>query len=242
MDQFGEKLPRLPDTLIQAEFDAPETPPSLEVGELVCGYVKSDDTWYRSEVKNIKNDEITVHFVDFGSSYVISRSNVRVFKAELMKTPVVALKVKLAKVDANDVEMKRYLTSLVMGEKTYKMRSLKGDESQFELFDNDVLLNDHMCNHLQARRIENSNKSSLGTAKEALPTKDGKSKVPGECEAPRKGIPMYENCKMSPLNKGKAVEIVVIHASRPHAIYIVAKVSSIYFMKILKASRCSHRV
>ncbi|XP_066982597.1 tudor domain-containing protein 1-like [Macrobrachium rosenbergii] len=210
-------------SVISNHCEKAETPSSLEVGELVCGYRESGDTWYRSEVKNIKNDEIAVHFVDFGSSHVISRSNVRVFKAELMKTPVVALKVKLARVDANDVEMKRYLVSLVMGEKTYKMRSLKGDGSQFELFDNGVLLNDRMCSHLQVRRIENSSKSSFGMEKEALATKDGKSKLPGECELPGKSIPMYENCKMSPLKEGKAVEIVVIHASRPHAIYIVAK-------------------
>ncbi|XP_068233277.1 tudor domain-containing protein 1-like [Palaemon carinicauda] len=199
-----------------------ETPSSLEVGELVCGYCEIDSAWYRSEVREIKKDKITVQFVDFGNSDTVDAKDIRVFRPELLKAPLAAVRVKLAKVEGGNKEVKNYLMTLVQDAKTYKMQSVKGDASQFELFDNGVLLNDYMYNLVKSKK-ENPSERSDRTEKAPLPTKDGKSELPGESEGPRKKVPLYEDCKMSPLKGGKDVEVIVIHTSGPHAIYVIAK-------------------
>lgn len=83
---------------LNALYPVPDEKPldKLELGSVCCAQFSDDNSWYRSIVTAIPDDQhVEVQFIDYGNSDKVERSNVMVLKEEFMDIPVQAIKCSL---------------------------------------------------------------------------------------------------------------------------------------------------
>ncbi|XP_047478009.1 tudor domain-containing 6-like [Penaeus chinensis] len=112
-----------------------KVPDSITVGEMVCGFVISEEIWYRCEVLAVNDEQITVHLCDFGNQEQIHKENICTFTENFMRDHRFCVKVKVAEVSRNDSIARTKLQALVDGQKQLLMYSKGIEPLEFELFD-----------------------------------------------------------------------------------------------------------
>lgn len=112
-----------------------KVPDSITVGEMVCGFVISEEMWYRCEVLAVNDEQITVHLCDFGNQEQIHKENICAFTDNFMRDQKFCVKVKVANVSRNDSIARMKLQALVDGQKQLVMYSQGTEPLEFELFD-----------------------------------------------------------------------------------------------------------
>ena len=60
-------------------------------GQVCCAQFSNDMQWYRGVVESVSGDGVKVHFVDYGNSEKVSRSQVKKLKEELLAIPIQAV-------------------------------------------------------------------------------------------------------------------------------------------------------
>ncbi|KAG7173265.1 Tudor domain-containing protein 1-like [Homarus americanus] len=118
-------------------------PCDIQTGELVCGFVVGDEMWYRAEVMYVEADQVVLHYVDFGNTETVSKSNIRRFSDELMQFQNACVRVKLFEILKDDKKARKKLLQLIESPSLLYMSSSKENGLEFELFDpqQKVLLN-----------------------------------------------------------------------------------------------------
>ncbi|XP_074643884.1 protein tudor-like [Tubulanus polymorphus] len=64
-----------------------EIPITVSIGMPVIGQYSQDDGWYRAIVKGTNNDEVEVHYVDYGDAETIDKNKLRKLNAEFLQLP-----------------------------------------------------------------------------------------------------------------------------------------------------------
>ena len=57
-------------------------------GQMCCAQFSNDMQWYRSVVESVSSDGVKVHFVHYGNSETVLRSQVKTLKEELLAIPI----------------------------------------------------------------------------------------------------------------------------------------------------------
>ena len=65
------------------------------MGSICCAKFTEDDAWYRAAITSLTGDQITVRFVDYGNTDVISRSRIVGLSEQYLKVPALAYHCKL---------------------------------------------------------------------------------------------------------------------------------------------------
>lgn len=130
VDAFGKLLYDM-----NTHCEKGKVPDSITVGEIVCGYVMSEEMWYRCEVLAVNDQQITVHLCDFGNQEQIHKESIRTFTSNFMRDQRFCMKVKLAGVSKYDSVARTKLQALIDGQKQLLLYSRGMEPLEFELFD-----------------------------------------------------------------------------------------------------------
>lgn len=165
-----------------------KVPDSITVGEIVCGYVMSEEMWYRCEVLAVNDQQITVHLCDFGNQEQIHKESIRAFTSNFMRDQRFCMKVKLAGVSKYDSVARRKLQALIDGQKQLLLYSRGMEPLEFELFDasgRNVLTEEELNkeDRADATVVSESTSAALSSGK---PTPLGNSEPNGQAEKPVK--------------------------------------------------------
>ncbi|KAK3752727.1 hypothetical protein QZH41_018695 [Actinostola sp. cb2023] len=72
---------------------------------LACCAQYSDESWYRATISGIKkNNQVEVHFMDYGNYDVVSTSKLRALKTEFMNLPAQSFKCRLEQIDVKNLQ------------------------------------------------------------------------------------------------------------------------------------------
>ncbi|XP_069961395.1 protein tudor-like [Cherax quadricarinatus] len=118
----------------------------VQAGEMVCGFVVSDGTWYRAQVKKVDANFVHLYMVDFGNFEIVPQANICEFTASLMQLPCFCIKVKVHGISEEDEMARSKMLSLVDSSALLLMCPQGADSSEFELYDprTNILLNDQL--------------------------------------------------------------------------------------------------
>ena len=86
---------------------------TVQLGEKYLGLYADDEQWYRVVVDSIDGEDITVRFIDFGNSSVITNNCLREIPDDLTQHPAMALKCTLDGFDASNLQASDMFLKLV---------------------------------------------------------------------------------------------------------------------------------
>ncbi|KAK7066619.1 hypothetical protein SK128_014278 [Halocaridina rubra] len=206
-------------------------PSSLEVGEVVCGFVPLEEAWRRVEVKIVRDSDVTGSLIDYGIAVTLLKKYLRSISPELFKLPVMAVMINLNDVQNDDAKANTFLASLVAKKEPLRLKDTDGHCSTFNLYSNDKLLNNIIAYEPSERlplEVECSN--AAGGNKDSTKNSESVIKdvvllqknIPEYMETMERDCLRYADCEMSPLPPTGDIDIVVIHADGPHSIFAVA--------------------
>ena len=120
------QLTELVDQLIEV-YDADGadelTLSELTVGSLCCARYLSDESWYRAVVEDIRNDVVSVRFIDYGNTDDVCRSDIRRLTDNFTSVPACAWHCQLAAVSSQsswtDAERQKMVELAAAGEKLF---------------------------------------------------------------------------------------------------------------------------
>ena len=71
-----------------------------KVGDLCCAAFQHDESWYRGEIVQVREDtnEVQIHYLDFGDTGIVSMENVKEIRKEFCDLPFHAVEVYLANI------------------------------------------------------------------------------------------------------------------------------------------------
>ncbi|KAK4297217.1 hypothetical protein Pmani_030336 [Petrolisthes manimaculis] len=131
----------------------------VEVGEVVCGYIASDDLWYRAEVLEKHPELVSLFFVDFGDTQSVPRTDIREFSTGLMAFPRFCVKVKVWGMRKDDEVAQRKLNGFVSSQTRLTMIS-HGDMGVLLYNQDKVLLNNESLSSEEEVPHHNDQKES----------------------------------------------------------------------------------
>ncbi|ROT64070.1 putative tudor domain-containing protein 1 isoform X3 [Penaeus vannamei] len=168
-----------------------KVPDSITVGEIVCGYVMSEEMWYRCEVLAVNDQQITVHLCDFGNQEQIHKESIRAFTSNFMRDQRFCMKVKLAGVSKYDSVARTKLQALIDGQKQLLLYSRGMEPLEFELFDasgRNVLTEEELNkeDRADATVVSESTSAANVSLSSGKPSPLGNSEPNGQAEKPVK--------------------------------------------------------
>ena len=85
------------------EFADVPTLPVATAGTPCLAFFDEDGLWYRAVVEEVKENGVSVHYVDYGNSCTVPVENLRMLDPHLSSTPAMALKCSLYNVQMADL-------------------------------------------------------------------------------------------------------------------------------------------
>ena len=98
LDAVSEKITQFCET-------SADGPRNFEVGMACLAQFTEDGVWYRAEVVNVIENDVEVHFVDYGNKDRVLKENTRVIGSEFMTLPATAFKCSLHDVHNEDLDV-----------------------------------------------------------------------------------------------------------------------------------------
>jgi len=117
----------------------------VNVASLCCARYSADGSWYRAIVEDIKDDSVTVRFVDYGNSDVVSRADVRRLTDRFVTIPACAWHCQLSVQSTSaicwtDEQQQQFVDLAAAGEKLFTCKFVSRSQSPYHvsLKDGDV--------------------------------------------------------------------------------------------------------
>jgi len=116
--------------------DADELKPSdLAVGSLCCARYSSDESWYRAVVEDIRDDAVSVRFVDYGNTDEVSQADIRRLTDRFISVPACAWHCQLVPVSSRscwtDDEQEKLVELADAGEKLFVCTFVSRSQSPY---------------------------------------------------------------------------------------------------------------
>ena len=113
----------------------------MTVGSLCCARYSADGLWYRAVIEDIRDDTVSVRFVDYGNSDAISRVDVRRLTDRFSSVPACAWRCQLAVVSAQsssaicwtDTEQQTFVDLTEGGEKELSCSFVSHSQSPYSV-------------------------------------------------------------------------------------------------------------
>ena len=138
------QLTELADQLIE-QYDSPDACElklaDVTVGGLCCARYSADEAWYRAVVEDVGDDTVSVRFVDYGNSDVISRADVRRLTDRFTTIPACAWRCLLAVDSAQpssaicwtDEQQQKFVELTEAGEKLFSCSFVSRSQSPYSV-------------------------------------------------------------------------------------------------------------
>ena len=139
MASVESQLTELADQLMEhyESSDADELKlPDVTVGSLCCARYSADEAWYRAVVEDVSTDTVSVRFVDYGNTDVISQADVRRVTDRFTTIPACAWHCQLAVDSAqpsSDAQQQKFVELTEAGEKVFSCSFVSRSQSPYRV-------------------------------------------------------------------------------------------------------------
>jgi len=159
----------------------------MTVGSLCCARYAADGSWYRAALEDVKEDTVSVRFVDYGNSDVTSRSDVRRLTDRFTSTAACAWHCQLADVSSEsyscwtDAERQQFVDLAEAGEKMFVCHFVSRSQSPYPVIlrDGEVDIGQQLFGSRQSTEV--SIGSGVSETVGGLPVADAPSGVSEVC-------------------------------------------------------------
>ena len=104
--EHREKFEEISEKISSFCEKATNLPERFERG-LLCLAKSEDNQWYRAEFIEISNDNVEVHFIDYGNTETVLKENTRPIKKEFASLPAMSITCQLHDVHDSDIDVEK---------------------------------------------------------------------------------------------------------------------------------------
>jgi len=158
----------------------------LAVGDVCCAPYSADEAWYRAVVEDVSDDTVSVRFIDYGNTDVVSQAEIRRLRDRFVSLPACAYHCRLA-VDSTiswtDEQQQQFVELTEAGEKLFACSFVSRSQPPYcvTLKDDAVDVGQQLCGSLQTAHVVATNVDHVAATLTDIPIAEPPSEMTEVC-------------------------------------------------------------